>query len=359
MLKKLDWYILKKFLGTFFFSISLILIIVVVFDVSEKIDDFIQKEAPLKAIIVDYYFNFLPFFANLFSPLFTFIAVIFFTSRLASNTEIVAILNSGVSFWRLMRPYLLGSLVIAVLSLLLTNFVIPDANKKRLEFERKYIRVFYWNSDENIHKQIEPGVFIYVANYNTFENIGDKFSLEKFENGKMTFKLMSRSIAWDSAQSHWEVSDYFVRSIRDNKETIRFGEKMDTVINLQPRDFGKALNSIDAMNQKDLHDFIDAEKEKGSDKLEFFEIEKHKRIAFPFATVILTIIGVSMSSRKVRGGIGLHIGIGLLISFSFILFMQVTTTFAASGLISAFVSVWIPNIVYGILGLYLLTKAPK
>ena len=358
-MKKLDLYILKKFLGTFFFSISLILIIVVVFDISEKIDDFIQHQAPLKAIVFDYYFNFLPYFANLFSPLFTFIAVIFFTSRLAANTEIVAILNSGVSFWRMLRPYLLGSFVIALLSLFLTNFVIPDANKKRLDFERKYIRVFFWNSDQNIHKQIEPGVFIYVSNYNTLVNQGDKFSMEKFKDGKLCSKLMSHMISWDSTKSNWGITNYMIRSIADNKESVRIGDHLDTVINLQPKDFGKQLNSIDEMNFADLNNYISVEKEKGSDKLEFFEIEKHKRIAFPFATVILTIIGVSMSSRKVRGGIGMHIGIGLLISFSFILFMQVTTTFAASGLISAFVAVWIPNVIYGVLGVFLLRSAPK
>lgn len=359
MLKKLDWYILKKFLGTFFFSISLILIIVIVFDISEKIDDFIQREAPLKAIVVDYYFNFLPYFANLFSPLFTFIAVIFFTSKLAANTEIVAILNSGVSFWRMMRPYFLGSLIIAVLSLYLTNFVIPNANKKRLDFEQKYIRVHYWNSDQNIHRQIEPGVFIYVQRYNTYDNLGEKFSMEKFSNGKLEYKLMSNSIIWDSISAKWRINNYFSRHIHDNKETVKFGATLDTVLNLHPRDFGKRLNNIDAMNFSELNEYISIEKQKGSDKLEFFEIEKQKRIAFPFATVILTIIGVSMSSRKVRGGIGLHIGIGLLISFSFILFMQVTTTFAASGLISAFVAVWIPNVLYGIFGLFLLRSAPK
>lgn len=358
-MKKLDAYILRKFIGTFIYSIGLIIIIVIVFDISEKIEDFLEKKAPLKAIVFDYYFNFIPYFINLFNPLFTFISVIFFTSKMASKTEIVAILGSGISFKRLLYPYWLGATLITALSLYLNNFVIPHANQKRIDFEEIYIKNPYYNSEINIHKQIEPGNFIYLERYNNRENKGYKFSLEKINDGKLYYKLISESIQWDTVKNKWEISNYFIRHIDGTNESITKGSKLDTTLNLSPKDFGRKITNIETMNYAELNQFIKEEKMKGSENTELYEIEKNRRIAFPFATFILTLIGVSLASRKVRGGIGLHIGIGLMISFSFILFMQISTTFAASGLIAPSISVWIPNILFGILGFYLLQKAPK
>ena len=358
-MKKIDAYILKRFLGTFFYSISLIIIIVIVFDISEKIEDFITKQAPLKAIIFDYYFNFIPYFVNLFSPLFTFIAVIFFTSKMASNTEIVAILSSGISFRRMLYPYFLAASILAGLSLYLNNFIIPKANKKRIDFEERYIRNAYYNQDVNIHKQIDPGTFIYLERYNNQLNTGYKFALEKLQQGNLSYKLMAESIIWDSIKGKWEISNYFIRKINGMNETVRTGSKLDTILNFHPKDFGRKLINIETMNYFELGEYIDNEKMRGSDNVQLYEIEKYKRLAFPFATFILTLVGVSLASQKVRGGIGLHIGIGLLISFTFILFMQVSTTFAASGLVSAAMAVWIPNILFGLLSLFLLKGAPK
>jgi lipopolysaccharide export system permease protein len=357
--KKIDLYILRKFLGTFFFSISLIIIIVIVFDISEKIEDFINKKAPLHAIIFDYYFNFIPYFVNLFSPLFTFIAVIFFTSRLASRTEIVAILSSGVSFYRMLYPYLLASVVITVMSLYLNNFVIPHANKKRIDFEEQYVRNPYSNQDRHIHRQIGPGTFMYIERYDNSENIGHQFSLEKIRDGKLYYKMMADFIEWDSLKSQWRVNNYFVRYISDNKESVRTGNTIDTTFNFTPKDFGRKLVNMEMMNYYELNQYIRDEKMKGTDNIEAYEIEKYSRIAFPFVTFILTLIGVALASRKVRGGIGLHIGMGLLISFSLILFMRVSTVFAQSGLVPAYVAVWIPHIIFGILAVYLVRKAPK
>lgn len=358
-MKRLDLYILRKFLGTFVYAISLILVIVIVFDISEKIDDFIQKEAPLKAIVVDYYFNFLPYFANLFSPLFTFISVIFFTSQLASRTEIVAILSSGVSFRRLLVPYLIGASLITVASMYLNNTVIPHANQRRIDFEETYIKNKFHNKDQHIHRQIAPGTFIYMERYTSETNTGIKFSLEQISEGKLYYKLMSDFIRWDSVTSKWRISNYTVRYINKMDEVMRSGAEIDTTLNMHPRDFGRKLNNIETMDYASLNQYILDEKLKGADNLQYYEIEKYKRFAFPCATIILTLIGVSLASRKVRGGIGIHLAIGLLISFSFILFMQVSTTFAASGLVSPFVSVWIPNLLYGILAFFLLKVAPK
>lgn len=337
----------------------LIIVIVVVFDVSEKIDDFIAKEAPFKAIVFDFYFNFIPYFVNLFSPLFTFIAVIFFTSKMATRTEIVAILSSGVSYRRLLFPYMLSATVIAILSLYLNNFVIPHATKKRIAFEDKYIRNEFYNRDKNIHIQIAPDNYIYLERFSTEENTGYKFSLEKFKDGKLYYKLISENIKWDTVKSHWEINNYYIRHINGMDETIRKGTVIDTTFSFTPQEFGRKDNTIETMDYNELNQYIVSERMKGADNIELSEIEKYRRIAFPFATFILTLIGVSIASRKIRGGIGMHIGLGILISFTFILFMQVTTTFSASGLVSPLVAVWIPNFLFSFLALYLLKNAQK
>ena len=223
-MKILDLYIIKKFLGTFFFSMVLIILIVVVFDISEKIDDFIGREAPLKAIVFDFYFNFIPFFVNLFSPLFTFIAVILFTSQLATRTEIVAILCSGVSYRRLLLPYMVSAIVIAILSLYLNNFVIPIATKKRIAFEDKYIRNEFQNRNRNIHIQLSPGNYIYLESYNTTEITGYKFSIEKFKNDELAYKLIAESIKWDTTKNNWSINNYYIREIKGMDESLKFGK---------------------------------------------------------------------------------------------------------------------------------------
>ena len=358
-MQKLDWYIIKKFLGTFFFSISLILLIVVVFDISEKIDDFIEKDAPLRGIIFDYYLNFIPYFGNLFSPLFTFVAVIFFTSKMANNTEVISILSSGISFNRFLRPFMLSAGLLAVLSFTLSNFIIPPANSERLEFENTYIKNPYKNRDKDIHMQIKPGQFIYMQSYNTKRNIGYKFSMEQFENNELQEKLFCNYIKWNETTENWTVHNYFIRKIDHLNEEIIEGDTLVLTINLHPNDFNVRRSRVETMNMFQLNDYIKEERMKGSKNLVFHIIEQQKRFAYPFATLILTIVGVAMASRKVKGGIGLHLGLGLLISFAYILFMQVSTTFATNGDSSPIIAVWIPNLLFAGLGLYLLKKAPK
>lgn len=358
-MQKLDWYIIKKFLGTFFFSISLILLIVVVFDVSEKIDDFIEKSAPLNEIIFSYYFNFIPYFGNLFSPLFTFVAVIFFTSKMANNTEVISIFSSGISFNRFLRPFLLSASLLAVLSFVLGNFIIPPANSERLEFENTYIKNPYKNRDKDIHMQITPGQFIYVQSYNTKRNIGYRFSMEQFEDGQLKEKLFSDYIKWIDDKNYWEAHNYFNRKINRLNERIEEGQVIELRINLHPDDFNVRRSTVETMNLFQLNDFIEQERMKGSKNLVFHIIEQQKRIAFPFATIILTLVAVAMASRKIRGGIGLHLGAGLLISFAYILFMQISTTFATNGDLSPILAVWIPNLLFATLGIYLLKKVPK
>jgi len=358
-MKRLDWYIIKKFLGTFFFAISLIILIVIVFDISEHVDDFIEKKAPLKAIIFDFYLNFIPYFINLFSPLFTFIAVIFFTSRLAFNTEIVAMLSSGISFKRIMLPYFISASILAIMSFYLSNILIPETNRKRIEFEYSYIKKNRPSKDRNIHKQIEPGTFIYLESFNERTNTGFQFSIEKIEDGKLTYKLLAGLINYDTIKGSWIIENYNERYINGLEEKLKFGQKLDTVLNFKPNDFAMDMRELETMNIFELQKFIDTEKVRGSDNIDYYLVEKHKRIANPFSSFVLTLIGLALSSRKVRGGIGLHLGIGISLSFAFILFMQVSTTFATNGNLPAFIAVWIPNVLFGILGVYLSKKAPK
>ena len=358
-MKKIDFYIIKKFLGTFFFTLLLVVCIVVVFDISEKISDFIEKEAPLKAIIFDYYLNFVPFFANMFSPLFIFIAVIFFTSKMASDSEVVAILAGGVSFNRFLRPYIISALILSVISLYLNNFLIPDANKKRLAFEELYYRNTFRNVSNNIHLQLDNKTYVYMSNFVVDLNLANNFSIETIEDGRLTYKLISDNARWDSTSQKWIITNFIEREINGLEETIRHGNKKDTVLDLHPSEFKHRNSFITTMDYFELNDYIEEAKFKGSQNVVRYEVEKHNRAAYPFATIVLTLIGVAVSSRKVRGGIGLHIGLGLLISFSFILFMQISSTFAINSGWNPIIAVWMPNVLYGLFALYLIKKAPK
>ncbi len=360
MMKILDQYILRKFLGTFIYSIALISIVIIVFDISEKMEDFIDKHAPLKAIVFTYYCNFVPYIVNLFSPLFTFISVVFFTSRMAARSEVVAILSGGISFKRFLYPYLAGAFFIATLSFYFNHVVIPNANKKRLAFENTYVHNPYMNNSQNIHRQISKGVFIYLESFNNIQNTGYKFALERISGNLLKYKMMSDYIVWDTVKKRWKIFGYFIRRFADDgSQQVSSGGEMDTVLNFTPMDFVERLNDVEAMDYKELNSYIEQQRMQGSTNILYYEVEKYKRTAFPFATFILTFIGVSLSSRKVKGGTGLHLGIGLFIAFSFILVMQVSTTFAEGGLLSPLVSVWIPNIVYGILAFFMIRLAPK
>lgn len=359
MLKKIDYYIIKKFLGTFVYAITLIIFIVIIFDLSEKIDKFIDNQASFRDVILIYYVNFIPYFINLFSPLFTFITVVFFTSRLAFNTEIIAILSSGISFRRMLVPYLISAVLLSVVSIYLTNVLIPPANEKRLEFEYEFVRSPNIFAGRNIHMQIRPGVFIYLQSYNERNFTGNSFTLEKISDGVLTYKMFADQIKFDLEKEQWTVRNYNIRRINALEERLEYGSALDTIFPFTPWDFTHNLKDMETMNFSELNTFIANERLKGSEIVSFYEVEKHRRIAFPFSTLVLTLIGVALSSHKVRGGIGLHLGAGITLSFTFILFMQVTTTFATNGNLHPMLAVWIPNIVYGILGAYLLKIAPK
>lgn len=358
-IKILDLYIIRKFLGTFFFALALIISIAIVFDISEKIDDFLEREAPLRAIVFDYYLNFIPFFANLFSPLFIFISVIFFTSRMAGQTEIIAILASGVSFKRLLVPYVVSSLILGLLSFYMNNYVIPHSNTARINFETRYIKNPFVFKNRHVHRQIAPGQFIYFESFNNIDKIGYQFSYERMKDNKIVFKLLSERIYWDTLKNKWTLENYFTREIDGLNEKISSGYRMDTVFSFYPAEFSRRTNFIETMDTPELNKYIQQETLRGSEEVPFYLVEKYKRLSYPFATFILTIIGVSLSSRKVRGGIGVQIGAGILLSFTYIMFMQVSQTFATNGDLPAWLAVWIPNILYAFIAIYLLKKASE
>lgn len=358
-MKLLDKYIIRKFLGTFFFFLALIIVITIVFDISEKLDDFIERKAPLNAIIFDYYFNFIPFFANRFAPLFVFIAVIAFTGRMAANVEIVAILNSGVSFRRLLLPYFISAATLFAISFYFEGWVIPHSSKVKLAFENQYIKNPVEFKDRNLHRQISPGVFMYMESYNNNDNIGYRFSMEKISNGKRTWYLNSDRIKWDSVGGKWRIENYYIRTINGFRETLKSGFSMDTVLSMKPADFRRRTNIIQAMDSPSLNKFIKDEQDQGSENINTYLVEKYRRVAIPFSTFILTLIGVSLSSRKARGGIGAQLGFGIFLSFTYILFQQFSETFAINGSISPLIAVWIPNLIFAVIGAFLVKIAPK
>ena len=358
--RRIDWYIIKKFLGTYFFAIALIISIAVVFDVNEWIDNFINNKAPIKAIIFDYYANFIPYFSNLFSPLFVFISVIFFTSKLAENSEIIAMMSTGYSFKRLLRPYMISAAIIAVMTYGMGAYVIPQGNVTRLNFEDKYKKKKKQEYVRNVQVEVDSGVIAYMERYENYNKTAYRFSLDKFVDKKLVSHLTAKSATYDTTKVHkWTLKNYMIREMDGMRETITQGERLDSIIPMEPQDFLIMKGQQETMTSSELSDYIARQKRRGFANIKEFEIEYHKRIAMSFASFILTIIGVSLSSRKVKGGMGLYLGVGLALSFSYILFQTVSATFAINGNASPLLAVWVPNIVYAFIAVYLYRKAPK
>ena len=358
--RRMDWYIIKKFLGTYFFAIALIISIAVVFDVNEWIDNFINNKAPVKAIIFDYYANFIPYFSNLFSPLFVFISVIFFTSKLAENSEIIAMMSTGMSFRRLLRPYMISAAIIAVLTYGMGAYVIPKGNVTRLNFEDKYKKKKKTEYVRNVQVEVDSGVIAYMERYENYNKTAYRFSLDKFVDKKLVSHLTARSATYDTTTvNKWTLKNYMIREMDGMKETITKGERLDSIIKMEPQDFLIMKGQQETMTSSELSAYIERQRRRGFANIKEFEIEYHKRIAMSFASFILTIIGVSLSSRKVKGGMGMYLGAGLALSFSYILFQTVSATFAVNGNASPFLAVWVPNIVYTFIAIYLYRKAPR
>ena len=359
--KKLDRYILGKFIGTYLFAIAMIVVIIVVFDYVEKIDDFTEMHAPMTEIIFDYYFKFIPYIVNQFSALFTFIAVIFFTSKLAYQTEIVAMLSGGMSFKRLMWPYFLGATIITGISLLMSLWIIPISQRGCVAFEQKYIRSRTRDLyDRHVYRQIEPGVFAYVRGFSRNTSVASYFTLEEYNGSRMVRTLESSDVKFNPDTKRWTAQRYIRRTFDEQgNETFTQHRNLDTIINLDVVELGRLNELLKTMSIVELNQFIEQQRAKGSDSLRQIEVEHHTRYSFAFGTFILTLIGVSLSSRKVRGGTGLHIGIGIALCFSYIMLDRIFQEFAKGGSMPTLLAVWLPNILFLIIGIYLYRKAPK
>ena len=358
-MKILDYYILKKFLKTYVFAVFLIVLIVMVIDYTEKIDDFIRKEAPMRAIIFDYYLNFIPYWANYISPLMVFIATVFFTANLAAKTEIIAILSSGVSFTRLMRPYLIGSSIIAFGTFLMIGWVVPNANKIRVPFEHQYINGTYFFDKRDVHIKIAPEVYAYIESYDNNTNTGYRFSLERIANNEIREKLMSDRITWDTTRKKWTIHDYRIRTMVPGKTGSVFGTKIDTTLNLLPKDFQNKHLLHETFTLPELERHIELVRSRGADGIEVFLIEKYLRYANPISIIILTIIGFLVSARKSRGGVGFQIALGFSLAFIYILFFMMSKGIAEGGGMPPLLAVWLPNIVFGGIGVGLYYTLPR
>ena len=361
-MKRIDTYIFGKFIGTFFFAISLLMVLIIVIDLSENIDTFIKHNAPWQQVAFRHYLTSIPYFINLFIFLFTFISVIFFTSKMANHTEVIAILSSGISFWRFLAPYMAAAVLLAIMSLYFGNFLIPKTNVIRLNFKNEYMENLTKSAGRNIHVQIGKDEYVYVESYNVKSSLGYNFSWEKYDGTELKYKLTSDIIRHDSTidnPNQWHIGSYYERIIDGTNETLRHGGDFDTIINLDPSDLYKVKEDYQLMNYYELNEQIASMKRKGAEGVKVYEVEKHQRMAAPGAIIILTLIGAALSSRKMRGGMGVHLVLGIIIAFSYILLMQVSKVFAVSGGLSPFMAAWLPNFIYCILAIYFLIKAPK
>ncbi len=361
-IKRMDWYIIRKFIGTYFYSIILIISISIVFDVNENLAKFSTHNAPLRAIVFDYYANFVPYFANLFSPLFVFIAVIFFTSKLAGNSEIIAMLACGMSFKRLLRPYIISAALISVLNFYLGSYIIPKGTVVRQEFESLYKNNKKNTSASNVQLQVDKGVIAYISQYDDKTKTGYGFSLDKFEKKKLVSHMTANVIRYDTisdSRYHWKVINYKIRTLKGKREHIVSGMEMDTMIVMEPMDLVFSKGQQETFTSPELKRYINKQKDRGSSNVVQYEVEYHKRIASCFASFILTIIGASLSARKRKGGMGLYLGIGMGLSFSYILLQTVSSTFAINADTPPILAAWIPNILYAFIAYFCYKHAPN
>lgn len=358
----MDWYIIKKFIGTYIYSIALIISISIVFDVNENLAKFATYHAPLRAIVFDYYMNFVPYFANLFSPLFVFIAVIFFTSKLAGNSEIIAMLACGMSFKRLLRPYLISAALIAVLNFYLGAYVIPKGTVVRHDFESLYKNNKKNTTATNIQLMVDKGTVAYISQYDDIRKTGYGFSLYKFDKKKLVSHMTASVIQYDTisdSRYHWKARNYKIRELKGMREKITSGSEIDTLIQMEPMDLIFSKGQQETFTSPELKRYISKQQERGSSNVVQYEVEYHKRIATSFASFILTIIGVSLSSRKRKGGMGMYLGIGLALSFSYILLQTISSTFAINADTPPMLAAWIPNILYAFIAYYCYRQAPN
>lgn len=357
----IDRYIFKKYMTTFLFTVAVFIVVIVIFDISEKLDDFLKNKASFAQVLFQYYaLGSVPFFLNMLTPLINFIAVIFFTSKMADQTEIVPILNGGMSFNRMLRPYMLGAIVIAAFTLVSNLYILPFTNKVKVNFENVYVKPHKISTDTRAtHMQIDSNTYVYIDNFDTKTAIGYSFVMEKFNGNELSEKMMADRITWDSVSNKWRIENYTNRIVDGLTETMEKGETRDATLDMKPQDFEVYENIFTAMTTKELESRIMKEETRGTGMMTDLLLEKYKRWVHPFSVIILTLMAVALSSKKVRGGIGLSLGIGIGLSFTFLVFNQFSTMFALKGGLPPLLAVIIPSFTFLVLALILLKKAPK
>ena len=361
-IKRLDWYIIKKFVGYYFFSIALIISIAIVFDFNENLAKFSENHAPMRAIIFDYYANFVPYFANLFSALFVFIAVILFTTKMAGNSEIIAILASGTSFKRLMRPYMLTCVMLSALSYSLSAYVIPHGTVNRQNFENMYKKKAKNTSADNVQLQVDRGVIAYIQHYDNTTKRGYGFCLDKFQEKKLVSHLTAMEVQYDTisdSKYHWKIRNWKVRKLQGMKEHITSGAEKDTLITMEPTDLVYSKGQQETFTSPELKEYINKQIDRGSGNVVQYQVEYHKRIAASFASFILTIIGLSLSAKKRKGGMGMALGVGLALSFGYIMLQTVSATFAIQANFPPMHAAWMPKILFAVVAYFCYRNAPR
>ena len=362
MLTIIDKYIIKKYLSTFFFTALIFSLVATTIDFSEKVERFITEPCTKKQIIFDYYLTFLPWINSLLWPLFSLIAVIFFTSRMAYNAEIISILGAGVSFRRMLRPFILAASLITLLLLVSNHFILPNGNKIRLNFEHKYIdKTSDRGRTDNVHLFIGADTKAYVKYFRKYDTVATDLRIEQFKNSELVSIIEANSAKWLGEPNRWRLTDYQIRTFTglDESLLIAYGKDLDTTLRLRPDDFVRYNNQKEMMTSPELNRFISQEKDRGLEATKNYEIEIFRRTADPFSVLILTLIGVAVAARKVRGGMGFHLAIGIGLGAIFVFLSKFSTTFALNQSFSPIFGVWIPNILFFGIALVLLSKAQK
>jgi len=358
-MKIIDWYILKRYLATFTVMLLMFIPIGIVVDVSEKVNRMLENNVPFLEI-AQYYLDFTIYFANLLFPIFLFLSVIWFTSKLANNTEIIAILSSGISFTRFLRPYLVGATIVSVFALLMGFFIVPNASEGYNNFRFQYLNKNKNARDNSdVFRQISKDEFIYVQQFNEVSKMAFNFSLEKFKGNQLEYKLTAGSLKWNPKDSTYTMRNYTKRIIGPLGDRLISGEKKDTVFSFDLEDLTPVIYVAETLTLGELNRFIDREKARGSSNINTYLVVLYKKYSLPVSAFILTIIAVAVSSMKRRGGMGVNLAIGILLAFSFIFFDKIFGTLAEKSSFPPIIAVWIPNIVFGILAIYLLRNAKR
>lgn len=357
-MKLLDKLIIKDFLKTYLFVVLMLILIVLVLDFTEKNDTYIRNKVPTSEIL-QYMLNYGLYLNNLLTPITVFISVIFITSKMAGRTEIIAILSSGVSFVRMLVPFILSALLIAVVSFFLNGWILPVATGGVSEFKVKYLDKQQNFDQQNIHIKVAPDTYAYLSRYYTSSNMGYSFTLEQIEDGRLISKLSADRIVWDTTKNAWSVRNWRLRELEQMGEKWTTGESMDTVLSISPADFDLPLNHHETLTLPKLNEQIRILEDRGADNIAFYRIEKYVRYMSPFAAIILTFIGVIVSAKKTRGGSGFKIALGFLLAFVYIILFLLSRTFAEAGTAYPILSVWIPNFVFALTGMILYKTVPR